>query len=88
VGGLLHRSPPNALLVPNVTALPSTASVPITVLLYDGPLLYGFNVVIKALIATSNIYLYVSLVPSHNLQQIFTGCMPIMTTNSINAQFT
>jgi len=28
---------------------PSTASVPITVLLYDGPLLCGFNVAIKGL---------------------------------------
>jgi len=36
--------------VPNVTAHPSTASVPITVLLYDGPLLCGFNVAIKGLI--------------------------------------
>jgi len=32
------------LAVPNVTAHPSTASVPITVLLYSGPLLAGFNV--------------------------------------------
>jgi len=31
--------------VPNVTAHPSTASVPITVLLYNDPLLCGFNVV-------------------------------------------
>jgi len=39
------RSPPRPLLaVSNVTAHPSTASVPITVLLYNGPLLYGFNV--------------------------------------------
>jgi len=38
-------SPPEPLLaVPNVTAHPSTASVPITVLLYNGPLLCGFNV--------------------------------------------
>jgi len=29
---------------------PSTASVPITVLLYDGPLFCGFNVAIKGLI--------------------------------------
>ena len=42
--------PPSPLLaVPNVTAHPSTASVPITVLLYDGPLLCGFNVAIKGL---------------------------------------
>ena len=33
--------------VPNVTAHPSTASVPITVLLYNGPLLCGFSVPIK-----------------------------------------
>ena len=46
------RSPPRPLLaVPNVTAHPSTASVPITVLLYNGPLLCGFNVVIKGYIA-------------------------------------
>ena len=39
------RSPPTPLLaVPNVTAHPSTVSVPITVLLYGGPLLCGFNV--------------------------------------------
>jgi len=43
-------APPSLLLaVPNVTAHPSTASVPITVLLYDGPLLCDFNVAIKGL---------------------------------------
>ena len=43
-------APPSPLLaVPNVTAHPSTASVPITVLLYDGPLLCGFDVAIKGL---------------------------------------
>ena len=42
------RSPPRPILaVPNVTAHPSTASVPITVLLYNGPLLCGFNVPVK-----------------------------------------
>jgi len=47
-------SPPRPLLaVPNVTAHPSTASVPITVLLYDGPLLCGFNVTIKGLMKCS-----------------------------------
>jgi len=41
---------PDVLNVPNVTAHPSTASVPITVLLYSGgPLLCGFNVPIKGL---------------------------------------
>jgi len=43
-------APPSPLLaVPNVTAHPSTASVPITVLLYNDPLLCGFNVAIKGL---------------------------------------
>jgi len=38
------------LAVPNVTAHPSTATVLITKLLYDGPLLCSFNVAIKGLI--------------------------------------
>ena len=43
------RSPPRPIIaVPNVTARPSTASVPITVLLY-GPLLCRFTVPIKGL---------------------------------------
>ena len=43
-------NPPRPLLtIPNVTAHPSTASVPITILLYDRPLLCGFNVEIKGL---------------------------------------
>ena len=38
-------SPPRPILtVPNVTAHPSTANVAITVLLYNDPLLSGFNV--------------------------------------------
>ena len=42
--------PPSPLLaVQNVAAHLSTASVPITVLLYDGPLLCNFNVAIKGL---------------------------------------
>jgi len=60
MGGLLHLyskegtgrgpSPPRPLLaVPDVTALPSTASVPITILPYNGPLLCGFNVPVKGL---------------------------------------
>jgi len=41
LGGL--RAPPRAVIaVLNVTAHPSTASVPITVLLYNGPLLCSF----------------------------------------------
>jgi len=42
------RSPPMPLLaVPNLTVHPSTASVPIIVLLYNGPLLCGFNASLK-----------------------------------------
>jgi len=55
MSGLLHlvqrrvdwAGPPAHQVVPNVTAHPSTANVPITVLLYNGPLLCGFNVPIK-----------------------------------------
>jgi len=60
MGGLLHlvqrggdsagRSPPRPLLaVPNITAHPSTASVPITILLHNAPLLCGFNVPVEGL---------------------------------------
>ena len=43
-----RRSPLSPLLaVPNVTVHLSTASVAITVLLHNGPLLCGFNVPIK-----------------------------------------
>jgi len=53
---------PSPLAVPNVTAHLSTASVPITVLLYDGPLLCGFNVAINPLMPElklhSNVLLY------------------------------
>jgi len=48
LGGLRSR-PVSFLAVPNVTAHPSAVSVPITVLLYDGPLLCDFNVAIKGL---------------------------------------
>jgi len=55
MGGLLHlvqrggdwAGPRPLLAVPNVTAHPSTASVPTTILLYNGPLLCGFNVPFK-----------------------------------------
>ena len=49
-GGAAARLGP--LAVPTVTAHPSTASVLITVLLYDGPLLCGFNVAVKGLTAS------------------------------------
>jgi len=47
--GLAAAPPSPLLVVPNVTAHPLTASVPITILLYDGPVLCGFNVEIKGL---------------------------------------
>ena len=51
-------SPPRPLIAaPNVTAHPSTASVPITVLLYNGPLLCCFNVPIKGLKEVDRIYI-------------------------------
>ena len=44
------RSPPRPLIgVPNITAQPSTASVPNTVLLYNGQLLCSINVRVKGL---------------------------------------
>jgi len=50
------RSPPRPLLaVSNVTAHPSTASVPIAVFLYNGPCLCGFNVPIKGLTLNGHI---------------------------------
>jgi len=49
------RSPPRPrLAVPNVTAHPPTASVPITVQLYDGPLLCSFNMPVKGLTRSSS----------------------------------
>jgi len=44
-----HSQPSPLLAVPNVTAHSSTASVLITVLLYKGPLLRGFNVPVEGL---------------------------------------
>jgi len=51
------RSPPRLLFaVPNVTAHPSLACVPITVLLYSGLLLCGSNVPIKGLITNESMF--------------------------------
>jgi len=55
MGGLLHLVQwsedcvGSLLAAPNVTAHPSTTSVQITVLVYNGPLLCSFNVAIKEL---------------------------------------
>ena len=60
------RSPPRPLLlVLNATAHPSTASVPITLLLHNDPLLCGFNVAMKGLmkwLQTSNRSVYEYLI--------------------------
>jgi len=48
-GGLQPCPFPSSLYQMTVRAHPSTASVSITVLLYDGLLLCGFNVAIKGL---------------------------------------
>ena len=47
LGGATPHSP--LVAVPYITAHPSAASVPITVLLYSNPLLCGFNVPMKEL---------------------------------------
>jgi len=47
--GRSHSPPRPLLAVPNATAYTPTASVPNTVLLYNGPLLCSFNVPVKAL---------------------------------------
>ena len=63
LGGLQPRPVPGCTAT-NVTAHLSTASVPITVLLYDGPLLCGFNVAIKGLshnLTSSNIFSHILL---------------------------
>jgi len=39
------------LAVPNVTSHPTTASLPIAVLMYNGPLLCGFNVPVNGLMS-------------------------------------
>ena len=56
MGELLHLGEGTGplLVVPNVTIHTSTASVTITVLLYNGPLLCGFNVRIKGLMDMNN----------------------------------
>ena len=61
-GAALRSSPWRLLAVLNATAHPSTASVTITVLLYNGPLLCGFNVPIRGLTTCIYPVIYSSLV--------------------------
>ena len=51
---------------PNVTAHPSTATVPITVLLYNGPLLCVFNLPIKGLTLLYKLFYNNFLIRLHN----------------------
>ena len=77
----LGRTPPRPLLsVPNVTphCPPTTASVPITVLLHGGPLLCGFNVHIKGLRNSC------FLILSSNVTQF---CMPNSADEDIDSTF-
>jgi len=65
------RSPPRPLLdVPNLTVHPSTASVPITVLLYNGPLLCGFNVPIKGLKCCTTRDRYAAVIPERGASNL------------------
>ena len=52
--------PSPLLAVPKVTVHPSMASVPITVLLYDGPLLCGINVAIEGLKIPADVHRIIS----------------------------
>ena len=70
-------APPSPLLaVPNVTAHPSTACVPITALLNNGPLLCGCNVPIKGLICCTSIWCWQEVVTTHSwrMQLLITHC--------------
>ena len=51
-----HSLPRPILAVPNAKSHPSSASVPITILLCNGPLFCGFNVGIKGLDVTSGLW--------------------------------
>jgi len=65
------RSSPRPLIaVPDVTAHPSTASLPITVMLFNGLLLCGFNVPIKGLNNQCAVS-YETTVTSHNLVGLY-----------------
>jgi len=56
------RSPPRPLLaVPNVTVHPSTPSVLITALLYNGPLLCDVSLPVRGLSPMRSVPLYISL---------------------------
>ena len=68
LGGAATRSGPSSLYQMYVTAHPSSASVPITLSLYNGPLLRGFNVPIKELILSQELLQKQSLSEDSNTQ--------------------
>ena len=83
------RAPMLLLALPNVTAHPSTASVPITVLLYDGPLLCSFNVAIKGLTrwmtcVSSKLCLWVGICWPRHLTGCFLKLMTVVAFCVIN----
>ena len=55
---LVHSPPRPLLVLPNVTVHPSTASVQITVLLYNGPLICGFYALIILLSNSGGLCMY------------------------------
>ena len=67
-------------VVPNVTAHPSTASVPITVLLYNGPLHCCFNAAINPLLQTVD-GKKVLLVSSVDFYNFFSHAFCVNTTS-------
>jgi len=81
----LSSIPPSPLLtVPNVTVHPSTASVPITVLLYNRPLLCGFNVPVKGLTESSIKHgLWYSLCDTSNIVRCIIRRLQPAATNSL-----
>jgi len=78
--------PSPLLAVPNVTAHPSMASVPITVLLSDGPLLCVINAAIKGLttLASANNHeRCISVTRTkkhHNYKQFYSSKCPLLDT--------
>jgi len=71
--------------VPNVTAHPSTASVPITVLLYGGPLLCGFNVAIKGLINIRTVFKFV--VKSNHAAKLISSILKVSAIRTAASVF-
>ena len=87
LGGAAARPGPSSLYGTNVAAHPSTASVPITVLLYNGPLLCGFNVSIRGFIreespdSEGHHVLMVHLLPA-TASRIFHSCGRFVTVGN------